>query len=64
MSVTISRVVNGQHGISPEMAIRLGKAFGTGPELWVNLQSTYDLWHAERTVSLEGITHFHPKLSA
>ena len=60
----LSRVINGQHRVSPEMAIKLGKAFGTGPELWINLQGTYDLWHAERTVSLEGITHFHPKLSA
>ena len=61
---TLSRVIHGQHGVSPEMAIKLGKAFGTGPELWVNLQSTYDLWHAKQTVSPKEVTQFHPKLSA
>ncbi len=61
---TLSCVINGQHGVSPEMAIKLGKAFGTGPELWINLQSTYDLWHAKQTASPEEVTQFHPKLSA
>ena len=58
---TLSRIINGQHGISPEMAVKLGKAFGNGPELWVNLQSQYDLWYAEQKVSDEKITRFHPK---
>src|SRR5258708_11253907 len=37
---------------SPEMAIRLGKFCGHGPELWLRLQQAYDLWHAQR--ALEG----------
>lgn len=61
---TLSRIINGQHGVSPGMAVKLGKAFGTGPELWVNLQSQYDLWHAQQTVSSETVTQFHPPLSA
>ncbi|HLW71572.1 MAG TPA: HigA family addiction module antitoxin [Candidatus Binataceae bacterium] len=38
----------GDTAISPEMAVRLGKLCGNGPELWMNLQGRYDLWHANR----------------
>ena len=34
--------------VSPEMAVRLGKFCGNGPELWPRMQQAYDLWHAER----------------
>ena len=47
---TLSAILNGKAGISPEMAIRLGKAFGTSPESWLNQQMQYDLWQAEKTV--------------
>ena len=40
---TLSSIVNGRAGISPEMAIRLAKAFGTSPESWLNQQLMYDL---------------------
>ena len=43
---TLSAIVNGRAGISPEMAIRLGKAFGTTAESWLNQQTQYDLWVA------------------
>jgi len=42
----LSDLVNGRAGISPEMAIRLGKAFGNGPEIWLRLQASYDLAQA------------------
>ncbi len=44
----LSRLVNGKIGISPEMAIRLSKAFNTTPELWLGMQQQYDLWHAKQ----------------
>ena len=44
--VTLSRVLNGKAGISAAMAIRLAAALGTTPELWMNMQSQYDLWRA------------------
>ena len=44
---TLSSILNGRAGISPEMAIRLSIAFGTTAESWLNQQSQYDLWHAE-----------------
>ena len=45
---TLSAIVNGRAGISPEMAIRLSKAFGTDPESWLKQQMIYDLWQAEK----------------
>ncbi len=44
--VTLSRVLNGKAGISANMARRLAAALGTSSELWMNMQSQYDLWHA------------------
>ena len=44
----LSELVNGRSGISPEMAIRLSKAFGGSPEVWFRMQMQYDLWHAEQ----------------
>jgi len=44
----LSELVNGHSGVSPEMAIRLSKAFGSSPETWLRLQLQYDLWRAKR----------------
>ena len=46
--LTLSNLVNGKSGISPEMAIRLSKAFGSSPEVWLGLQLDYDLAKAEK----------------
>ena len=43
---TVSKIVNTRGDITPDMALRLAKAFRTTPELWLNLQRNYDLWHA------------------
>ena len=45
---TLSAILNGRARISPEMAVRLSIAFGTSSESWLNQQTQYDLWHAER----------------
>jgi len=45
---TLSMVVNGRAGISPEMAIRLSIAFDTSAESWLNQQLQFDLWQAEQ----------------
>ena len=47
---TLSAILNGRAGISPEMALRLSKAFGTSPESWLNQQMYYDLWITERNI--------------
>lgn len=44
--LTLSNLVNGKNGISPEMAIRLSKAFGGRPEAWLGMQTEYDLAQA------------------
>jgi antitoxin HigA-1 len=41
------------HAISPEMAVRLGKFCGNGPDLWLRMQAAYDLWHAEQSLREE-----------
>ena len=40
---SVSELLNGHNGVSPEMAYRLSKAFGRTPESWMNLQTMYDL---------------------
>lgn len=45
---TLSAILNGRAGISPEMAIRLSMAFNTTAESWLNQQVHYDLWQAHR----------------
>ncbi len=45
---TLSAVLNGKAGISPEMAIRLSIAFNTSSESWLTQQSQYELWNAEQ----------------
>ena len=43
---TLSLLLNGRLGISPEMAIRLSQAFGGSPESWLQQQMQFDLWQA------------------
>ena len=55
----LSDVLNGHSGISPEMAIRLDKAFGGGAETWYRLQAAYDLAQAMKRaddIKVERIT--------
>jgi len=45
---TLSNLVHGHAGVSPEMAIRLEKAFGSDAETWLRLQFNFDIWHARQ----------------
>ena len=54
----VSAVVNGRAGISPEMAVKLSAAFGNSANFWTNLQTNYELWHAERKVKRSSIRSF------
>lgn len=45
--ITLSKLINGKSGISPEMSVRLSIALNTSSEMWANMQTMYDLWHAE-----------------
>ena len=44
----LSELINEHTGISPEMAVRLSIALDTSSDLWMNMQSNYDLWQAEQ----------------
>ena len=44
----LSRILHGQAGISADMALRLSALLGTSAEMWLGMQSAYDLWQAER----------------
>jgi addiction module HigA family antidote len=50
---TLHRILSGKSGISPEMAVRLGRFCGNGPGLWLRIQQRHDLWHAEQRLSGE-----------
>jgi addiction module HigA family antidote len=43
---SLSNLINGKTGVSPEMAIRLSKAFGSTPDTWIKMQAAYDLAQA------------------
>jgi antitoxin HigA-1 len=52
---TLSRVLKGMSGISPEMALRLSKALGRSPESWLAMQYNHDLWQARQHVNLGNV---------
>ena len=43
---TLSRIRNGHAGVTADMAVRLGELLGTSAELWLGMQTAYDLWTA------------------
>jgi addiction module HigA family antidote len=50
---TLHAVMAERSGITAEMALRLGTVLGNGLQLWVDMQSKYDLWQAEQKLSKE-----------
>ena len=56
---TLSSILNGKAGISPEMAVRLSIAFNTSSESWLNQQTQYDLWQAEQHRKELDVTHLY-----
>jgi addiction module HigA family antidote len=46
--VALSMLLNGRSGVSPEMALRLSQALRTSAEMWLHMQSAYDLWEVEQ----------------
>lgn len=41
--------------VSPEMAVKLGTAFGDGPDVWLRMQANYDAWHAARHTNVSKV---------
>lgn len=46
--------------VSPEVAVRLAKLFGTAPQVWIRMQGAYDAWHAAREVDVSAIPTLSP----
>lgn len=51
----LSELINGKTGVSCQMALKLGKAFNTTPDLWLNMQYKYDLWQTKQKTNLDDI---------
>jgi addiction module HigA family antidote len=51
--VTLSRLMNGQAALSVEMALRLSKSLNTSPEMWLNLQRSYDVWRVRNSQKVD-----------
>ena len=60
---TLSRLVNEKAGISPEMAIRLGKAFGGTPDIWIRMQAAYDIAQAKKQADAIDVALYQPALA-
>lgn len=58
---TLDKLVNGKAGISPEMSIRLSKAFGSSAEMWLGLQMEYDLAETKTTAHKIHVKRITPK---
>ena len=56
--VNLSAIVNERAGISTELSIKLSEAFGNTPQFWINLQTTYDLFYAEKKVNRKKVKRF------
>ena len=52
---TLYDILDEKQQVTPVMAVRLGKLCGNGPDLWLNLQTAYDLWHAQRDTDVKHI---------
>jgi addiction module HigA family antidote len=55
---TLSAIINGKQSVSPEMALRLSKAFNTTPEFWLHAQENYNLAQARKTVDTHKVKVF------
>jgi len=49
----LHRIMSEAAPVTPQMALRLGKYFGNGPDLWLGMQASLDLWEAERELRTE-----------
>jgi antitoxin HigA-1 len=50
---TLYDILGRRQSVTPAVAVRLGKLFGNGAEIWLRMQQAYDLWHAERELEAE-----------
>lgn len=56
----VNAIVNGRRSITPDTALRLAKVFGTTPDVWMNLQQAWDLYHAMHSPEAASIAGLRP----
>ncbi len=57
-SAQLSAIIEGREGVSPDLAVRLAKAFDMTTNIWLKLQTHHDLWHAERNAKNQEVREF------
>ena len=57
---SLSRLINGKNGISPQMAVRISKAFGGSPESWLRQQMNYDLAQVQKEAGNINVARMEP----
>jgi addiction module HigA family antidote len=55
----LDNILEERSGISPTIAVKLGKLFGNGPELWIQMQAAYDTWQAVHRVNTDSRSSSH-----
>ena len=60
----VTMILNGQRGVSADTALRLARYFGTTPQLWLNLQKTWELRQADIESGREIVERVTPRPSA
>ncbi len=60
----LSRLINGKSGVSPDMAIRLSKAFGPTPDIWIRMQAAYDVAQARARQDQIKVERYKPRPAA
>lgn len=56
----LNDILNEKKPVSPTVAVRFGKLFGNGPDLWIRMQAAYDTWYAARDIDVSGIPTLKP----
>jgi antitoxin HigA-1 len=51
--MALNNVISGKNAVTAKMALRFGRLFGNGPEIWLNLQRDYDIWHDGQQMKAE-----------
>lgn len=60
----LNDILGARKPVTANIAVRVGKLIGNGPQLWLGMQTAHDAWHAERTVDLDRIPTLKAKAAA
>ena len=56
----LHEIIHARRGVTPDTALRLARVTGTSPDFWLNLQQSWDLWHAMRAEGAREIARLEP----